>query len=157
MNFSVMKKPALFVLALLIYLFMLHNTLGYVVDSVSFNSGAVVIGVEVAQSDVERARGLMGREGLSEGSGMLFIFDSETQHGFWMKDMNFPIDIIWIDSEFRVVDITGGAVPCVGEPCTIYSPGAPARYVLEVSSGFASVNGVEIGDVTFFGQSERGQ
>lgn len=148
-----MKKPALFVLALLIFLFTLHNSLGYVVDSVSFKSGAVVVSVEVAQSDAERARGLMYRKGLSDGSGILFIFDSEAQHNFWMKNVKFPIDIVWIDSNFMVVDITRGALPCVTEPCTLYSPGEPARYVLEVSGGFASGNGVEIGNVALFGQS----
>ncbi len=150
-----MKKPALFVLALLIYLFMLHNTLGYVVDSVYFERGAIVVSVEVAQSATDQQRGLMGREGLSDGSGMLFIFDSEAQHNFWMKNVNFPIDIIWIDSDFRIVDITMGAVPCVVEPCPFYSPGVPARYVLEVPSGFASENGVEFGDVVGFVQSVR--
>jgi uncharacterized membrane protein (UPF0127 family) len=150
-----MKKPALFVLALLIYLFMLHNTLGYVVDSVYFESGDLVVNVEVAQSAADQQRGLMDREGLSDGSGMLFIFDSEDRHNFWMKNVNFPIDIIWIDSNFRIVDITMGAVPCMAEPCTLYSPSLPARYVLEVPSGFAGENGVELGGVVGFVQSVR--
>jgi uncharacterized membrane protein (UPF0127 family) len=150
-----MRKPALFVSALLIYLFMLHNSLGFVVDTVSFNGGDLTINVEVAQSAGERAKGLMYREGISEESGMLFIFDSEDKHSFWMKNMSFPIDIIWIDSNFRIVDITMSAVPCMVESCTMYSPGVPARYVLEVQSGFVSGNGVEFGDVIGFVQSGR--
>jgi uncharacterized membrane protein (UPF0127 family) len=155
MNSLVMKKPALFVSALLIYLFMLHNSLGFVVDTVSFNGGDLTINVEVAQSAGERAKGLMYREGISEESGMLFIFDSEDKHSFWMKNMSFPIDIIWIDSNFRIVDITMSAVPCMVESCTMYSPGVPARYVLEVQSDFVSGNGVEFGDVIGFVQSGR--
>lgn len=148
-----MRKVGLFVFALLIYLIMVHNTLGYVVDTVSFNGGEVVVYVEVSQSEVELTQGLMFREGLSAGSGMLFVFQSEGHRGFWMKNVNFALDIVWLDSNLRVVDIARGAVPCEVEPCMIYLPRLPARYVLEVPSGFADEQGVLVGDFAFFTQS----
>ena len=99
--YLVMRKVGLFVFALLIYLLAVHNTLGYAVDTVSFNRGGVVVSVEVSQSDVELSTGLMFREGLSPGSGMLFVFDSEGEYGFWMKNVSFPLDIVWLDSNLR--------------------------------------------------------
>ncbi|GBE19238.1 hypothetical protein BMS3Abin16_01853 [archaeon BMS3Abin16] len=149
-----MRKVGLFVFALLIYLLAVHNTLGYAVDTVSFNRGGVVVSVEVSQSDVELSTGLMFREGLSPGSGMLFVFDSEGEYGFWMKNVSFPLDIVWLDSNLRVVDITRGVQPCSSDPCRVYLPSASVRYVLEVSAGFAADRGVGIGDFAFFEQRE---
>ena len=62
------------------------------------------IAVEVAATAETRSKGLSGRGSLEEGTGMLFIFDSPAQYGFWMKDMNFAIDIVWIDEKFHIVD-----------------------------------------------------
>jgi len=102
--------------------------------------------VEVADTAEARTRGLSGREMLSSQHGMLFIFDDVQRHAFWMKDMNFPIDIIWIDERWRVVDITYGARPDAFPE--IFSPRVPVRYVLEVNAGEA--RDIKIGDdVTF--------
>ncbi len=145
-----MRKVGLFVFALLIYLIMVHNTLGYVVETVSFKDSGVVVTVEVSQTEDELTKGLMFREELLPGSGMLFFFQSEGRRGFWMKNVVFPLDIVWMDSNLRVVDITRGAVPCEVEPCMIYLPRHPARYVLEVQSGFADEHGILVGDFAFF-------
>ncbi|MFQ5800599.1 MAG: DUF192 domain-containing protein [Candidatus Hydrothermarchaeales archaeon] len=140
-----MERPAALFITLLFSLFMVHNTQGYVVDAVSFDNG-VVVQVEVAQTPAQLETGLMYREGLKDYSGMLFIFESEARHRFWMKNMNFPIDIIWMDSNLDIVDITREAAPCSKEPCQIYSPAVSARYMLEVPAGFSQENGIKIGE-----------
>jgi len=150
-----MRKVGLFVFVLLIYLLTLHNTLGYVVDTVSFNSGESVVYVEISQTDIERSMGLMFREGLAPGSGMFFVFESEDRYGFWMKNVNFALDIVWLDSNLQVVDVSSNVLPCVADPCKTYLPSRPVRYVLEVPSGFAAENDVGVGDFAFFGFSGR--
>src|SRR3990167_6756905 len=112
---------------------------------------------EVVDSDAARQQGLMFRENLPEGLGMLFVFEDEGHYGFWMKNMKFPIDIIWIDKEKRVVDIKPNLSPCqevresfAGEDreksCEIFEPRAKALYALEVEAGFCRRNKIEIGD-----------
>lgn len=91
--------------------------------------------VEIADNDFERARGLSGRQKLREGHGILFIFPEPGLHGFWMKDMNFPIDIVWlerIDNSFRIVGIEQN-VPPESFPKAFY-PQVPVRFVLEVNA-----------------------
>ena len=68
--------------------------------------------VEVADTLNEREKGLSGKQSLEINKGMLFIFEKETLSGFWMKDMNFPIDIIWIDKNMRIIGIEKSPVPC---------------------------------------------
>lgn len=105
------------------------------------------IDVELALTNEERQKGLMGRENLDDGEGMLFVFDDEKKHEFWMKNMIISLDIIWIDSGGKVVHIEKQVPPCE-ENCIIYSPLAPAKYVLELNSGSAErlsiENGIEI-------------
>lgn len=139
-----MKSSVAFFLSFLFSLAMAHNSLGYGVNAVFFDSGAT-LEIEVAETPSQLQTGLMYRDNLPEGNGELFIFDSEERHSFWMKNMNFPIDIIWMDSNLNIVDITREAVPCQKEQCPIYSPSAPARYVLEVPSGYTQEKGVAIG------------
>jgi uncharacterized membrane protein (UPF0127 family) len=94
--------------------------------------------VELAVTPDERAQGLMGRGGLDEGAGMLFVFGEEGNHSFWMKDMRFPIDIVWISSDMHVVYVSSYTQPCdEGSPCPSITPPANARYVLEVGAGEA--------------------
>src|SRR4051812_48326835 len=58
-----------------------------------------IISIEVADTPEARERGPSGRESLPQGSGVLFVFDAPATYGFWMKDMRFPIDIVWLDEE----------------------------------------------------------
>ncbi|MBF0569277.1 MAG: DUF192 domain-containing protein [Candidatus Omnitrophica bacterium] len=106
--------------------------------------------VELAQTTEARERGLMFREGLKPGQGMFFIFDTEDELPFWMKDMKFSIDIIWINAARKVVHIEPNLPVCQAEPCTIYYPHAKARYVLEIPAGDALRHGLSVGqDVSF--------
>jgi uncharacterized membrane protein (UPF0127 family) len=67
--------------------------------------------------------------------GLLFVFDEPGLHGIWMKDMRFPIDILWLDDAFQVVDVRKNVAP--DSYPTVFKPTKPARYVLEVTAGFA--------------------
>jgi uncharacterized membrane protein (UPF0127 family) len=100
--------------------------------------------VEVAASPANRERGLSGRPGLPADAGMLFIFPSPGLHGFWMKDMSFAIDLVWIGPDRRVLG-TASMAPCGPHACPIHYPPAPAAYVLEVSAGrFAGQPGDQV-------------
>lgn len=105
-----------------------------------------VIPVELARTSLEQQRGLSGRATLDPNKGMLFIFTRADYYKFWMPDMQFPIDIIWINDN-TVVDISAN-VSNAFDPInpTYYSPRTPAQYVLEVNSGFAAVHSINIGD-----------
>ena len=105
----------------------------------------VVLDVEIADDSAKIQRGLMFREMLSEDRGMLFIFDEERKYQFWMMNMKFNIDMIWLDANGKVVHIVEDAEPCIDaahtSQCT-FSPDEPARYVLEVNSGFVQKYGI---------------
>lgn len=88
--------------------------------------------LEIADSPEERQIGLMQHDILQDDTGMWFIFTSEDRHSIWMKNMKFPIDIIWVDSNYKVVDIKRNAEPCT-DGCEVYSPSKDAKYVLEVN------------------------
>ena len=100
--------------------------------------------VDLALTLEEQGQGLSGRESLKEDEGMLFVFEKPGQYSFWMKDMNFPIDIIWIGENLKVVYIKENVLP-ESYPET-YGPDRDAKYVLEVISGFSEKNNLKIGD-----------
>ncbi|KKU49768.1 MAG: hypothetical protein UX71_C0006G0021 [Parcubacteria group bacterium GW2011_GWA1_47_10] len=102
------------------------------------------IRVDLAISPEAQTKGLAGRTGLSEGEGMLFIFDVPGKHLFWMKEMNFPIDIIWITENMQVVHVEKNAAP-ESYPET-FGPDAYIKYVLEVPAGYSDKNNLKVGD-----------
>jgi uncharacterized membrane protein (UPF0127 family) len=98
---------------------------------------------ELARTPEERARGLSGRDGLPADRAMLFLFETREPHGFWMQDMRFDIDLVWIAGD-RVVDVTHRASH--RQPQRILAPRAPADRVLEVAAGTALARGWGPGD-----------
>ena len=107
--------------------------------------------VEIAADGPSRARGLMARDHLAADRGMLFIFPEQRPLAFWMKHTLIPLDIIYLDSEFRVVDIVFRAQPCTTPRCPSYPSRAPAQYALEINAGLAHQHGLKSGDeVTVF-------
>lgn len=106
--------------------------------------GDVPVRVEVADTDELRRVGLGGRDSLGATSGMLFIFDTSDYHRFWMKDVRFLIDIIWIGEDLTVVDIMPRLSPDT-YPAT-FEPKAPVRFVLETNANYAESFGIKIGD-----------
>lgn len=107
---------------------------------------AQIIKVEVADSTLKRAKGLMYRKHLDENTGMLFIFDDQTKHIFWMKNTLIPLDMIWVDENFKIVDISVNVQPCKTISCQTYMPASPAKYVLEVNGGYSEKQSIKIGD-----------
>ena len=100
--------------------------------------------VDVADSVKEIKTGLSGRTTLETGQGMLFIFDKPDFYGMWMKDMNFPIDIIWIDENLQIIDIKTQVLQ--KSYSEIFYPAQKALYVIEVNAGFSELNNIKIGD-----------
>lgn len=109
----------------------------------------ITITARVVRSEQARERGLSGTEELAAGSGMLFVYDTQDKWGIWMRDMQYPIDIIWLDDEKRVVHIVHGAQPS-SYPKTIFSPKKPAQYVLEVPAQTARNHAIRVGDSAEF-------
>ncbi|MDO8518376.1 MAG: DUF192 domain-containing protein [bacterium] len=109
----------------------------------STSSPQATIQVEVASTPAQRQLGLSGRASLAAGKGMLFVFTQPNEHGFWMKDMHFSIDIIWADSAGVITTIAHDISPST-YPQAFY-PNEPAFYVLEVPSGFAKAHDIAVG------------
>ena len=96
-----------------------------------------VLQAELMIKDEDRAMGLMFRPSLPPDRGLLFVFDEVDFHTIWMKNCRFPIDIVWLDEEKRVVHVTEGAPPCKAEPCPVYAPMKKAAFVVEINAGQA--------------------
>jgi uncharacterized membrane protein (UPF0127 family) len=105
--------------------------------------GVHVIDAELADTPERQQRGLSGRSHLAEGQGMLFRYEEPGRHGFWMPDMHFDIDILWIRAG-RIVHVEAN-VPH-DDARTIYRPSEPAELVLEVPAGSAARRGWRVGD-----------
>lgn len=105
-----------------------------------------IITVETAETDFQRAQGLMFRKNLANDTGMLFIFDEEDFHSFWMKNTLISLDMIWIDSDFRIMYFAQNVPPCKSDPCPSYQPMFKARYVLEVNAGFVKQEKLKLDD-----------
>ena len=106
----------------------------------------IMVNVEVADTPQKQSQGLMFRENMKWDHGMLFIFDNETILSFWMKDTLIPLDMIFVDKTFRIINIIDNTLPCNIEPCPDYSSEKPVKYVLEVNAGFVETNDIEAGD-----------
>ncbi len=104
------------------------------------------IKIEIARTEEERALGLMFRHSLPEDRGMLFIFEEEDFQSFWMKNCFFPLDLIFMDKNGKIVDTKENFEPCKEDPCPSYKSKEKAKYVLEVNSNFCKKNNIKIGD-----------
>ncbi|GAA5004354.1 DUF192 domain-containing protein [Pseudoluteimonas lycopersici] len=94
--------------------------------------------VEVARTEAERDRGLMFRDELPAGHGMLFIHEQEGPLAYWMKNTRIPLDILFFDHDKRLVSQQRDVPPCdLGDACPPYPSDAPAIYVLELNAGEA--------------------
>jgi uncharacterized membrane protein (UPF0127 family) len=96
-----------------------------------------VLQVEVMVKDEDRAMGLMFRPSLPKDRGMLFLFERPDFHGIWMKNCKFPIDIVWLDEERKIVHMAESVPPCKAEPCAVYTPLRRSSYVVELNAGQA--------------------
>ena len=95
--------------------------------------------VELAQDDATRARGLMFRDRMDAGRGMLFIHEAEEPQAYWMKNTKIPLDILYFDNGRKLVSQQRDVPPCsLGDACPSYPSNVPARYVLELNAGEAA-------------------
>lgn len=147
------SKNVLMLLILIIFAFFCFFFLNNLVSK--FNSeikkveiGGKIIKVSVVSTVESREKGLSGRESIAEDEGMLFVFENLGRHGFWMKDMNFPIDIIWLDQSKKIIFIKKNVLPSTYPE--IFYPDSDANYVLEVISGFSEKNNLQIGNYAKF-------
>ena len=108
----------------------------------------VTITAEVADTEGARRQGLSGREQLFQDQGMLFMFPVADFWGILMKDMKFPIDILWVDEKFAVVHIEQSVLPNTYPK--VFRPSVKARYVLELPDGFASRHAIFKGNIVTF-------
>jgi uncharacterized protein len=108
-----------------------------------------LINVDLANTPDSRKQGLSGRKSLASDSGMLFVFDKPGVYSFWMKDMKFALDFIWIKDK-KVVDLIKQVPPPEpnqkDETLPIYQPSSQVDSVLEVNSGYVDSNGIKLGD-----------
>jgi hypothetical protein len=104
------------------------------------------ISAEVADTLSRRMLGLMFRDGLSLNHGMLFIFDNQDYHGIWMKNCRFPLDILWLNQDRRVIHLEENVPPCQNDPCHIYRPLQKALYVLELNAGSIAKEKMRLGE-----------
>jgi hypothetical protein len=105
------------------------------------------IHAEVAATFAERQRGLMFRRELPSAAGMLFLFENPGRYGFWMFNTLTPLDILWLDSDRRVVFVSANTPPCPpGTACPTYGSDVVAQFVLELAAGQAASHALTVGD-----------
>lgn len=115
-------------------------------STVQFENGPTIV-VEIADDATEQARGLSGHAPLDDEHGMLFVWPSREVRSFWMKEMTFAIDIIWI-ADGKVIGIESNIEPPIDDDDILktYLPPAPVNMVLEVAAGWADQRGIRVGD-----------
>jgi uncharacterized protein len=109
-----------------------------------------VLRVELADTPQKRATGYMYREKVSDAEGMLFFFDEDDFHTFWMKNCKVGLDLVWLDEKWKVVHIERDVPPCKADPCATYLPMQTARYVLETQAGLTGREKLALGDTIIY-------
>jgi len=125
---------------------------GYKKINVMVNGVPLV--ADLAITGEQRTKGLAVKDSLAENESMLFYFPKANEYAFWMKDMKFPIDIIWLDTDRKVIHIEHSLEPCDSDACPLYKPEGKTQYVLETVAGFAQKHNVIEGTVVEFDPSQ---
>jgi uncharacterized membrane protein (UPF0127 family) len=102
---------------------------------------AVTVRLEIAADPAARARGLMGRREVPEGTGMVFLYPEDVAEAFWMKNTLVPLSIAFVAADGRVVSVAE-MTPCEADPCPTYAPAGPYRYAVELTAGAFPAAGV---------------
>ena len=111
-----------------------------------------IINVQIADNAPRQTRGLMFQEQLEYDEGMFFVFDTSTKHSIWMLNVQFPLDIIWLDDDGRIIHIEKDVPPCKTAletvTCPVYGDdNLDSKYVLEVTAGFVEKFTINIGEL----------
>ena len=104
--------------------------------------GRDTVRAEVADTQELRSQGLMYRESVPDGTGMLFVFDREAAHSFWMRNTYVALDVAFIDRNFRIVDIQ----QMEPETTEVHDGARPSMFALEVRQGWFAEKGIAVGD-----------
>jgi len=119
-------------------------------DGQKLKIGKAIVLVEIKDTEEERRQGLSNRENLDKDAGVLFIFEESRKYEFWMKEMKFDLDFVWINGE-EVVEITEGVkAPEEGGGPARIKPKVLVDKVLEVNSGWVKDNQVKVGEIVRF-------
>jgi uncharacterized membrane protein (UPF0127 family) len=110
--------------------------------------GDGIFNIDIASTNSERVQGLSGRSGLAADQALLMVFPSEGKWGIWMKGMNFPIDIVWLNKNKKVIYIVKDAP--FDDQATVYTPPASALYVVELPAGTASSKSITTNNIAIF-------
>ena len=102
--------------------------------------------IEIVDDDASRQRGLMFRDSLEAGHGMLFVFDHPSVQTFWMKNTHIPLDILYFDQNYKLVSVQQRVPPCRSDPCPVYPSEGAAQFVLELNAGISDKLGIKPGD-----------
>ncbi|MGA9333636.1 MAG: DUF192 domain-containing protein [Rudaea sp.] len=102
--------------------------------------------IEIADDFASREYGLMNRTSMAANHGMLFVFDAPAMQTFWMKNTLIPLDMLFFDRDYKLVNVQQRVPPCRADPCPVYGSTGPAQYVLELNGGEAEKLGVKPGD-----------
>lgn len=145
-------------LVLVIFLIVIFVIMGFskqtaivgVLDSrsrITLPNGKIIL-AEVADTAEKRTKGLSNRDKLDNNSAMLFVFDNESYHSFWMPNMNFAIDIVWLNNDYQIVDVAEDVQPIDKSLNELprYINQVPAKYVLEFNAGFCEEYNLANGD-----------
>ena len=119
------------------------------------SAGDYSVQVELAKTEAEKTRGLMHRDQLPEGNGMLFIYDTPLHPSFWMKNTEIPLDMLFIGSDFKIKNIAPDQKPCGSDSCPGYQPLEDVQYVLELSAGSVAHQKIEVGNSVDLGSIPR--
>lgn len=153
-----MKKVLFITLSIFIFLFICFRITNTVQQQkVDKKIGKIRINkteftVEIVDTENKRTKGLSGRKNMPKDTGMLFIFPTANIYNFWMKEVHFPLDFIWINQN-KIVDITENvASPSPNTPdnqLTIYNPKMAVDKVLELNAGVIQSSNIKIGDIVY--------
>ncbi len=110
--------------------------------------------ISIADTDRTRIKGLSGTHHLPRDEAMVFIFDRDEKWSIWMKDMNYAIDIVWLNDKKQVVDFVTN-VPPDSYPNKTFAPEEKARYVVEFQSGVVEEKGIKVGQTAVFSGTSK--
>jgi uncharacterized membrane protein (UPF0127 family) len=119
---------------------------------VSFPNGKTIV-AETKLRPEDQALGMMFRDSLAKDRGMLFVHSEDGYHAYWMYQCRIPLDIIWMDHDRKIVEISANTPPCPSKSakeCPSFGGHERARYVLELAGGGAALYGLRVGDAVTF-------
>lgn len=122
------------------------------ITEVTFPNGKTVA-AETMLREIDQARGMMFRDSLAKDRGMLFVHSADGNYAYWMYQCRIPLDIIWMNHDRRIVEISANTPPCPStsaRECPNFGGHEKARYVLELAGGGAAMYGLRVGDALSF-------